>query len=169
MANRARARSRYFRVVSVPLEDVPIVLAPYGLAAPASWLPGSTSRFLHDRQPVQPNQLTFLRLGPTSKSSQSSPRWLSQLPSLSQGLSPQQRHPFAKSHHSRVLPSRVTLRPHAYHAPRRLISLGDLPGVLSTRRAHGVPPTLQSLTEQRSSRLSTRPPLMRFARPSPMF
>jgi len=58
------------------------------------------------------------------------------------------RHPSAEIHHSRALPTRVTLRPRTYHVPRRITPSTDSlvsfqPGALSGR-------SLQSLTGQRS-------------------
>jgi hypothetical protein len=59
--------SRSSRAVDVPLEDVPIALAPHGFGAPASWFE-STSRSSQRRHPVVTRPMvTFLRLHPASE------------------------------------------------------------------------------------------------------
>jgi hypothetical protein len=63
------------------------------------------------------------------------------------------------------LPAWVTLRPRPSVGASTPFSLSGLPGILSTRRAHGVR-CLQSLTSQRSPHLSVRLPLLRLAEPS---
>jgi len=81
---------------------------------------------------------------------------------LSQGLLPPQRYPSVEIHHSQAFPTQVSLRPRAYHAPRRLtpstVSLVSFqPGALT-----GLGPTELDLTEivttsQRNSPMGGRP------------
>jgi hypothetical protein len=156
---------RSSHAVSLPLEDIPHALAPYGLGAPASWFHRTTSRYSLHGTPVRYPDTGSPSSGFSPASEYAPARcrtaWRCQ---LSRGLLPPQRYQSAKSHQSRDCLTRVMLRPHAYHASRRVapsaVSLVSFqPGALT-----GFRPSELDLTEiAGASRLQL--PLMRFAKP----
>ena len=78
---------------------------------------------------------------------------------------PPQRNPAVEIHHSRAIALlRVTLRPRAYHAPRRFSPSAASLVFLSTRRAHGVLPSELDLAEVASAS-RRRLPLLGLAMP----
>jgi len=90
--------------------------------------------------PVLSNKVTFLRLGPHSRVLLGFPGAYEDADAHTlPRFQPPQRNPSAEIHHSRVLPSRVTLRPRTYHVPRRFAPSADSlvsfqPGALTGRR-----------------------------------
>jgi hypothetical protein len=83
---------------------------------------------------------------------------------LSRGSTPPQRNRSATSHHSRSCLLRVTLRPRRSCRPRRLAPAAISLVCLNQARSRGS--SLQSFFLRRSVRLSTSPPLLRFASPT---
>jgi hypothetical protein len=151
------------RAVNLPLEDNPRVLASYWFDAPATWLINPTLRYSRRRHSPCYRQVTFLRLQfryrvlPAAAAPHDA--------TLSRGFLSPQRYPSTKSYQSRVLPSRVSLRPHTYHVPRRFAPLADSlvsfqPGALSGQR-------FQSLTRRRSSRLLSLTSPLAISTPEP--
>jgi hypothetical protein len=104
------------RVVNLPLEDIPHALAPYWFGAPATRFDFHLAVFETEAPVRKPDDVTFLRLGPTSEYHST----VAACAALSRGLLPPQRNPFVKIYHSRAYLTRVTLRPCTYHVLRRL-------------------------------------------------
>jgi len=128
--------------VRLPLEDVPRVLAFYWLDAPASWF-RPTSRFSNGGTRSYSDQVTFLRLAAATEFDPNAVRTRRAL-ALTRFFTPTA----LPTHRDPPFPG-FTYPGHvaSLHLPcaSTLYSLGELPGVLSTRCAHGMR-ALQSLT-----------------------
>jgi hypothetical protein len=125
------------RVVYLPLEDIPHALAPHWFGAPATWFDFHLAVFDTEAPVRRPDDVTFLRLGPTSEIHSTVAAYCRTLT----------RSPAPAAQPIRedlplpgfTYPSHVA----SLHLPcaSTPYSLHELPGVLSTRCAHGTDPS----------------------------
>jgi hypothetical protein len=139
---RSRAIARAERsslAVGVLLEGSPLVLAPHGFSAPASWF--AHLAVFATEAPVRDTDSGDLpQACAPLQSFARKPTHHHDGAELSRGFSPPQRHPIVESHHSRGLPIPGHVASSRLPCAPTHFSLDDLPGVLSTRRAHGASP-----------------------------
>jgi hypothetical protein len=130
------------------------VLAPHWFGAPVSWFE-STSRSSQRRHPVVTRpKVTFLRLHPASEfgSDAVAPHSAGSL-EVSRPLSATQ--PSRSTTPGLAFPGHVA--PSRLPCASALYSLDGLPGILSTRRAHGVRPSELARTEIANTSRCGRP------------